>query len=159
MYQDSNPLYLVTAIGDGVTKTKVFKEWHEKLTFGLHIHMHTRARVYMRTYTAIKKINKPAHRATRDGDDISRNPGRDRHFISVIKRHLWLTRRDQNMNIIMCFREMFPARMDDFEWLPNLNGEVADAGEIVRELEPKAVAGWHQFLDNRCFNKLGWATQ
>ena len=58
-------------------------------------------------------------------------------------------------NIIKCFREMFLTQVDDFEWVANLNGVIADAGGIVRDLEPEAVAGWYQWLDIRCFNKLG----
>ena len=107
--------------------------------------------------------NKHAHKATRDDDgDSSDNsePSKPETWegitiLGVTKRHLSLTRRDQNMNIIKCFREMFLTQVDDFEWVANLNGVIADAGGIVRDLEPEAVAGWYQWLDIRCFNKLG----
>lgn len=58
------------------------------------------------------------------------------------------------MNSITGFREMFPTLVGDFEWVPNLNGEVADAVEIVRDLEPEALARWHQLLDNRMLSQI-----
>lgn len=50
---------------------------------------------------------------------------------------------------------MFLTQVDDFEWVANLNGVIADAGGIVRDLELQDVAGWYQWLDIRCFNILG----